>query len=234
LIADLVPGDATRSAAIHRQVLGMQFLARPGAGFLVAYHRAWIRSPAGLALGAFGADGELVGFLLGSLDPASHYDWMFRRAGPGLALRLTGGILLRPALAREVVATRGARYALGVLVRLKRQLTHQARPGRTGTDGERGGRAGEITHLAVVTQAQGTGVGRALVEATERRARLSGTGGLVLVTPPDLEAAGFYTHLGWSTDGELTDRSGERFTRFRRYLVDPPPDAAQMKDHRPC
>jgi hypothetical protein len=38
---------------------------------------------------------------------------------------------------------------------------------------------------------------------------------MVLVTPPDLAARGFYEHLGWIADGEMTSKSGEPFVRYR-------------------
>ncbi len=40
----------------------------------------------------------------------------------------------------------------------------------------------------------------------------------MLVTPPDLAAAGFYEHLGWQRTGELTSRSGEDFVGYRLLL----------------
>lgn len=228
-VRDLRPGDVPASAAMHLDVLGMEFLARFGAGFLAAYHRAWVRSPAGLALAVVDVDGRLAGVMLGSLDPAVHYPWMLRRAGAGLAVRLAAGALRDPALARDLVATRATRYLRAVW----RQLPgRRGRPGSAGNPhpaggegqvgpgdgGTPGSRAGEITHLMVAPGGRGSGAGRALVEATEDRARAAGVRELVLVTPPDLEARGFYRHLGWEEDGELTSRSGEQFVRFRRRL----------------
>lgn len=227
-VRDLRPADVQASAAMHLEVLGMEFLARFGAGFLAAYHRAWVRSPAGLALGVEDADGRLAGVMLGSLDPAAHYPWMLRRAGAGLAVRLAAGALRDPALARDLVATRATRYLRAVWRQMPGRRDragsagHPPPAGGDGRVGPGGGgapgpRAGEITHLMVAPGGRGGGAGRALVEATEARARAAGEE-LVLVTPPDLEARGFYRHLGWQEDGELSSRSGEQFVRFRRRL----------------
>lgn len=229
-VRDLRLTDVPASAAMHREVLGMEFLARFGPGFLAAYHRAWILSPAGLALTVESPTGGLSGVLLGSLDPETHYRWMLRRAGAGLAVRLAAGAIRDPELARDLVATRAARYARGVW----RQLPVHRRAGRSGDDpidgevrtgpGALGAgaplelRAGEITHLMVGPGGRGSGTGRALVGEAERRATTAGIGELVLVTPPDLEARGFYHHLGWCEDGELTSQSGEHFVRFRRRI----------------
>lgn len=217
-IRDLRLTDTRASAGIHQEVLGMEFLSRFGPRFLAAYHGAWVRSPAGLALAALDGDGRLVGLMLGSLDPAAHYRWMLRQAGPGLAVRLAGRALMDPPLARDLIATRGARYARGVW----RQISNRRgrRAVAIATDGETGPTipVGEITHLMVTSSGQGTGAGRALVAETEARARSAGVEELVLVTPPDLDARGFYNHLGWVEEGDMSSRSGESFIRFRRRL----------------
>ena len=221
-IRDLQLADTRASASIHHEVLGMEFLSRFGPGFLAAYHGAWVRSPAGLALAAVDGDGRLVGLMLGSLDPAAHYRWMLRQAGPGLAVRLAGRAVLDPPLARDLIVTRGARYARGVWRHLANRRGRAA-AGAAGTEPadqetDPGPPVGEITHLMVASSGQGTGAGRALVAETEARARSAGIEELVLVTPPDLDARGFYNHLGWVEEGDMSSRSGESFIRFRRRL----------------
>ncbi|HET9078295.1 MAG TPA: GNAT family N-acetyltransferase [Acidimicrobiales bacterium] len=215
-IRTLQPGDAPASAGMHLEVLSMEFLARLGPRFLTAYHRAWIRSPAGLALGAEDGSGRLVGVLLGGLDPAAHYGWVLRRSGPGLALRLAGVAVAHPVLARDLIATRAVRYARALWLHL---VDRPARPGAVAAPATPAPqRVGEITHLMVGSDGQGRGVGRALVREAEERARAARLARLVLVTPPTLAARGFYAHLGWVEDGTLTSRSGEEFIRFRRDL----------------
>ncbi len=213
-IRDMRPADTRDSAGIHHDVLGMEFLSRFGPGFLAAYHGAWVRSPAGLALAAEDDEGRLLGVMLGSLDPAAHYRWMLRQAGPGLAVRLAGRALVDPPLARDLIVTRGARYARGVW----HQLTRRRGPAPAAETPAPKPSTGEITHLMVAPSGQGSGAGRALVAETEARARAAGVEDLVLVTPPDLEARGFYNHLGWVEEGDMSSRSGESFIRFRRHL----------------
>ena len=60
-----------------------------------------------------------------------------------------------------------------------------------------------------------SGVGRALLQEARRAAQDAGLDELVLVTPTDLAAEGFYEHLGWQRCGALTSRSGEQFVRYR-------------------
>ena len=189
----------------------MEFLARFGTGFLSAYHRVWADSPSGLALGAFTHDGQMVGVILASLDPPSHYRWMLTHGGAALAGRMVLAAGRRPALARDLIVTRGLRYSRA----LWRQLTKKAVAAVPTVEPRRG----EITHLMVGPAARGTGAGRALVAETERRAAAAGVAEIELVTPPDFEAREFYQHLGWVETGTVVSRSGEEFVRFRRPLA---------------
>jgi ribosomal protein S18 acetylase RimI-like enzyme len=208
----------------------MEFLARCGPGFLRTYHRAWIASPDGLALAAVDAHGAVVGVLLGATRPAAHYRFVVRRHGLALAGRLVLSMVARPSLARELVATRLSRYlrGLGRMAMRPRRRTPRAldgsgppprpEPGIRERPSAQAVAAGEVTHVMVSPSAQGTGAGRALVEAAQRVAAEQGLDELVLVTPPDLTAGAFYEHLGWQQDGTLASRSGESFVRYRRRL----------------
>ena len=60
---------------------------------------------------------------------------------------------------------------------------------------------GEVQKLVVAREAQGTGVGRALMAAIEARARALGRFLLVLDTDDGSPAVGFYQRLGWRSVG---------------------------------
>lgn len=217
-VRPLVPADAPESTRIHVEVLDMEFLARCGPGFLRCYHRAWMDSPDGLALAAVEEDGRLVGVLLGALRPAGHYRAMVRRHGPALVGWVAVGALTRPSLAKELLTTRLVRYVRG-LARMARQALRRHPPtpapaSGPGPDGQAPKAVGEVTHVMVRPEARGSGAGRALLESAREAAVRAGLEELVLVTPPDLDAGGFYAHLGWRSDGELTSRSGESFVRY--------------------
>lgn len=230
-VRPLAPADLEVSARLHGEALDMEFLARCGPGFLRAYHRAWLDSPDCLALAALDDEGGVVGVLLGSLHPAAHYRAMVRRHGASLALWLLGRSVAHPLLARELVVTRAYRYLRGLTRMLAGSLraprSFRGRGGAAALDdtsssavpvpGERSDPAAiaEVTHVMVRADARGSGVGRALLERAQEEARRAGLGELVLVTPPDLAAIGFYEHLGWQRVGELTSQSGEQFFRYR-------------------
>jgi ribosomal protein S18 acetylase RimI-like enzyme len=198
----------------------MEFLARAGRRFLRHYHRAWIDTGDAIALAATDEDGRVVGFLLGALRPAGHFRTMVRRHGADLAGALVLAALARPRLAWELFTTRLLRYARGLLRMAWSSVTGRRAvrdaPAPTVVPSRR---IGEVTHVLVRPDLQGSGAGRALLVEAEAAARRAGVEELVLVTPPDLAGAvGFYEHMGWQRAGELTSRSGEPFVRFRLVL----------------
>jgi len=226
-VRPLTVAHRTASARLHQEILDGEFLARFGPGFLRRYHRAWIDSPGGLALGAFDEEGVLVGVLLGAVDPSAHVAAMVLEHGVGLAGRLLVAAVVRPRLAHELAVTRGTRYASGLWRTMGRPAVRRLacfhRPAIGGgfpspVEARTGPRSGEVTHLLVVPAQQGRGVGRTLLHAAEELAQQAGLDELVLVTPPDQAARGFYERLGWSPDGALTSRSGEAFVRYRYRL----------------
>ena len=211
-VRPLIDADAGTAAAIHRDVLDMEFLSRYGPAFMRTYYRAWLEAPGAIALAAVDEHGKLVGVLLGAVDPATHTRAMVRRHGAKLAARLGLYAVGHPGLARDLVVTRGRRYAGGLArmaaARARRRPTPQvADPGRSAV--------GEVTHVLVRPDHQGSGVGRALVDAAVLAGTNAALDELVLVTPPDLAARVFYERLGWLAAGEIVSRSGEPFLRYR-------------------
>jgi GNAT superfamily N-acetyltransferase len=209
-VRPLTVPDAGASAALHREVLDAEFLSRCGVPFLRTYHQAWVLSPWSIALAVNGEDGRLAGVLLGSWNPALHVRHMLAGHGPALAARLAQGAAQDPSLARELLVTRGRRYARGLWRQVTTPRTPVQRPARN--------RLGEITHVMVAPSSQGRGLGRALLAEAERSARAQAVTDLVLVTPPGSAAEVFYGRLGWQREEQVVSRSGERFVRFRRRL----------------
>lgn len=209
----LEAGDLARAAALHHEVLDIEFLSRYGVAFLRTYYGAWLDAPEAIALAAVNDHGELLGVLLGATDPAVHVGGMMRRHGILLGARIASHAFAHPAVAKDLVVTRGIRYTRGV-ARVVAARFPGSNPSRS-SDGATGPLVAEITHVLVQPARQGSGVGRALVEAATEEARAGGRDEMILVTPPDLGARAFYERLGWRADGEVTSRSGEHFVRFR-------------------
>ncbi|MHB1906767.1 MAG: GNAT family N-acetyltransferase [Acidimicrobiales bacterium] len=214
-IRPLVGADLAEASALHREILDMEFLSRCGPGFMRAYYRTWVEAPGAISLVARDDTGDLLGVVLGATDPATHVRAMVRHGGARLAARLALYAVGHPSFARDLIVTRARRYVRGVVRLIASRLSRS----RTSLEESPGPRVGEITHVLVRADRQGSGVGRALLDAAIAAGRAAGLDELVLVTPPDLAAGGFYRHLGWRADGEMTSRSGEAFVRYR-YLLD--------------
>jgi GNAT superfamily N-acetyltransferase len=230
---------------MHSEVLDMEFLARCGDRFLRRYHRAWLDTAHCIALAAVDDDGEVTGVLLGALRPASHYRAMVKRHGVALTFCLISRSVTHPLLARDLLTTRLVRYVHGLSkmvlgavdrafagVRLRSGRHRVAKGDSVGSStlGDSPEQApshqvGEVTHVMVLPQSQGKGVGRALLEEVRQVAELAGLDELVLVTPPGLSETGLYERLGWHRTGDLTSRSGEEFVGYRLLLRprNPPP-----------
>ena len=192
----------------------MEFLSRFGPTFMNTYYRAWRETPGAISLVAIDDHDALVGVLLGASAPATHVRAMVRTHGVRLATRLTLYALGHPPVARDLIVTRGRRYARGLFRLVGTRFRRSAPSSSEQVEPV----VGEITHVLVDPQVQGRGIGRALVTASIEQARADGVDELVLVTPPDMTARHFYERLGWKLDGDLRSRSGEAFLRFR-YLV---------------
>ena len=81
--------DLQRTSELHRQRLSAGIFPRMGLRFLVRYHETFVVSPQGVALVAR-HDGELAGFLLGTVDNAAHYRWVVSlNPPPGCVTRLS-------------------------------------------------------------------------------------------------------------------------------------------------
>jgi ribosomal protein S18 acetylase RimI-like enzyme len=238
--------DLDVAVALHESVMSNEFLTACGSSFLRSYYRAWMGSVSGIALVATApADGPILGLLLGSLSPASHYRSMVRRDGAAMTIRLIARAVRRPGWGVELLRIRGIRYLRGLLkMVLNQRCAHSpsehSRPGVAGrkadhpcpspgrsTPGTGESRLGEITHLMVAPAAQGRGVGGALVQEVCHLGQMAKLDSLVVVTPPGWGAEHFYSRLGWIRRGEMINRSNERFVRYELTLA-----AGEAIDHR--
>lgn len=99
--------DAARVAELHEAAMGRSLWARLGRAFLTELYKALVDSPFFLGF-VYVEDGEVQGFIAGSVDTATLYRDLLRRRfmflGPAAAL----GVLRHPAVALRLLET--ARY----------------------------------------------------------------------------------------------------------------------------
>ncbi|WP_054970883.1 GNAT family N-acetyltransferase [Alicyclobacillus ferrooxydans] len=219
---------------MHRAIFPDEFIVSLGQRFLRRYYHAFSESPYGVVLVAVRGK-DVVGGLLGSVDPVQHYRRLTRRHGSTLALSLLMSALARPKVAKALVETRLKRYVLGVLRQLSparhqppAQSAESASPSPAESSANETSlnhlpadpRVGEITHLFVDPELRGLGIGAKLVSVYEEKARHSGVDCVELVTLPFEEggAGRFYERLGWRVKSSITSRSGESFELYEKWF----------------
>ncbi len=206
--------DLPVTAAIHHRCLPDGLFARLGTAFLARYHATFRTGPVAMLLVAE-SDGEVVGFLAGTVDNAEHYRRLLR-TGP-VALLVSGLVALfrDRRLAVEFARTRTGRYARAVLRQLRSRDTSAA------TDEapvRGGGPVAVLTHVAVTEAARGSGAGRELVERFVDELGGAGAAEVRLVTAAGGGGPGFYRSLGWSSRGTRRAADGSYVEEFVRTL----------------
>ena len=216
----VVPDELARIAAIHADQLPDGFFVRFGARFLASYHATFLAGPYATAQ-SIGPSGTPLGFVVGTSDNARHYRWLVRNAG---SLAWAGAVALsvRPGLAYRLLRTRGGRYVRSLLRLLRNRAATRASSQRdtdvVGPVGAAPPVIAVLTHVAVAPEAQGTGLGRVLVEAFVAHARTQGADEIRLIAHLHTSAPGFYRRLGWSSLGERTASDGSLVEEFQLVL----------------
>jgi ribosomal protein S18 acetylase RimI-like enzyme len=215
-----VPVELARTARLQASQLPDGFFVRFGSRFLAAYHGTFHTSHFATVL-VVGPQGAPTGFLVGTYDNACHYRWLVRHPWP-LARSGMMALAVRPGLAYEVLRTRGGRYLRSVIRLVRRRwAASPPAPADVPADGRAPARPSVVavlTHVAVAPAAQGTGAGRALVEAFVRSAREHGADEIRLIAHVDTPAPGFYRRLGWTSVGERAASDATLVEEFQLLL----------------
>lgn len=217
-IRTMSPPDIPAAVRLHERELTDDFMSRFGSRFLAELYRAFVRSPHAVALVSVDLrTGGVTGALLATLNTLANNSFVVRSHGPALAFHGLGRALSHPALARDVLRTRGRRYARGV-ARSVFAGRRAAKPQREGAE-----RVGVVNYVMVDGGRRGGGIGASLVAAYEELAWSADLERLELVTYPGGRGAGrFYRRIGWRYAGERISASGERFALYTRYPVKRP------------
>ncbi len=217
MIRTLNLSDLSQALELHKDLLAEEFISTCGDKFLYHYYRTWMSTPYGVSIGAF-EDNELVGLLLGSINPSLHYRYMLSNGGLLLAYDLGIHALKNSQFRRELIRTRLKRYLFAIGRVIKSSLLPKNRKSdttlRTQAENNSHVRIGEITHLLVSNRSQGKGIGALLVNEMIARSTPLNLSKIVLVTPPQSKAKDFYSHIGFKEDTVLTNSSGETFLRM--------------------
>lgn len=217
----VVPGrldDVPGVAALHAQGLPHEFFVRLGNRFLWAYHRGFVEGPDGVIHVARDGD-RIVGFVTGATRARAHSQWVVRHLGRRLAVRGLQGLLLHPGETVVFLRTRLGRYLRGIRGRLWSRRGGPP-PAARGPEPRRGSIA-VLHHVVVDPDAQGHGLGGALVTAFVEDARERGARHARLVTLAEGGAGDLYERLGWSRGRKRLGPDGHLRVEYDLDLVDP-------------
>lgn len=212
VVARMEPAHHAVVARLHEDSLRSGLFPQLGHRFLVGYYRTFQSSPHAVALVAV-SGGAVIGYIVGTTNDVAHYRWVVRFHLRRLAMRAVLSFACRPALALRVARTRAHRYAKGVW----RLARHRPQPTAAAEDAPSHLRRGVLTHMVVVEDRRGTGVGSMLVDAFVDR--VAGEGPVEIRVTTSADPTGpkrFYERLGWREEVRRTDSDGQPVVRLLR------------------
>lgn len=238
--------DVDFTARAHRQHLPHGLFPLMGHSFMKRWHASFLGAPDGIALVAVHVDGDgerLLGFLVGAGDQVAHVQHVLRHHRSELTVSGICSLLVRPRLALHFLRTRARAYARRLTSRATSQHRRgdpgKARPQAPQTSGP--DRCPDpvavVTALVVVPQAQGAGVGAALLARFVDQARAGSAAEAHLTTLAGANGAGpFYEALGWRRRDVHPTRDGTLVATYELELVHraaPVPTLAHTMDYAP-
>jgi len=198
-IAPLQRADLAQSARMHQMLLPHGLFPRLGDRFMRRWHRTFVDSPHGVALGAVDAEGTVHAFLLATTDQVMYTRNVLTSARRALAWRGALALAMRPVVAAQFLRTRSVRY-LNRLLPVRSQDPVALTPAAA--------QVGVLHAVAALPAVRGQGVGAALLGEYVRLAAERGTPLLQLITRDTLGAADFYRGQGWVITDRRRDRDG--------------------------
>jgi GNAT superfamily N-acetyltransferase len=208
-VASMTEDEVDFAAVLHLHALPSGFFAALGRRFLRSYYATFVASPHAIAFTAR-IDGRPVGMIAGPVHPRAHVRWALRNKGWRLAAAGAAALTTRPRVAARFVRTRLVRYARAWW----RGRHGDAPPPPAGTS-----EPAVLSHVAVIPEARGLGVGSTLVDAFTAEAARAGARRAVLTTLDGTAGSGgFYERAGWRTEGIRFGFDGQRMVLYELEL----------------
>ena len=185
--------------AVHLRAFPGFFLSFLGPRFLREFYGSFVIDPEGVGCAAVEpTTGRVLGVVVGPFTPTGYFRRLLLRRWWAFAWASAGAVLRRPATLR----------------RLLRAVAYRG-------DSPAGATRALLSSIAVAPEAQGSGVGQALLSAWVEEIRRRGGRGCYLTT--DVEGNDgvnrFYVRNGWSLEGSYTTPEGRRMNRYVLDLV---------------
>jgi GNAT superfamily N-acetyltransferase len=241
LLRRMRPADTARTARLHRRLLPNGLFPRLGQRFVRRWHATFLDTPSATGLTVV-HQGEVVAFVLATLDQRLYLNHVLRRHRWPLMWRGALGLLVRPAVLAHFVRTRLRAYARHLVPGARRLSTAAGSdptpgPTRSGATAPRATQAAgdadrrvrvAVVHAVVTSeQARGRGCARALLDTVVAAARRARADHVALVTDvpdpatgqPVTGAAAMYEALGWDRVAVRRHRDGRWIAEYRLPLV---------------
>lgn len=183
---------------IHLRAFPNFFLSFLGPTFLREFYGSFLVDPQGLGFMAKAPDGQVLGAVVGPTDPRGYFKRLLFRRWWAFALPSMAAVMRRPSVAPRIA--RAFVYRGDVPTGPPRAL---------------------LSSIAVLPEAQGRGVGKALIEHWLEEVRSRGVLGAFLTTDAIGNEAvnAFYLGTGWRVAGSYSTPEGRRMNRYEKDLT---------------
>jgi len=197
VLGPMEPADVPVLARLHVSAFPGFFLSTLGEPFLVQMYRGFLTDPSAVCVVARDEGGDVIGAVVGTVQPAGFFSRLLRRRWPGFVLASIGAVIRNPAAAPRLLAA--VRYRGGP---------------RAGDDGAL------LSSICVDRAAQGGGVGRELIAAWERAVSDLGVDTASLTTDADDNFAvnRFYQSRGWELASTYLTNGGRSMNLYKKKL----------------
>ena len=194
-IAPITSNRIDEIVAVHMRAFPEFFLTFLGPRFLREFYNSFTYDPAGIGFVAHDPNtDELLGVIVGPLTPQGYFKRLLKKRWWAFCLASVVAVLKRPS----------------VIKRLFRALFYRGQP-------PQGPPRSLLSSIAVAPEAQGKGIGQALLAAWTNHIKQCGSPGCYLTTDADGNDSvnRFYLTLGWKLQDTTTTPEG----RLMNYYV---------------
>jgi ribosomal protein S18 acetylase RimI-like enzyme len=179
---------------VHMKAFPTFFLTFLGPGFLKEFYKSFIYDQAGIGFVAIDeTNGNVLGAVVGPFVPAGYFKRLLKKRWYAFCLASFAAVLKKPTIIKRLV--RAVFY---------RGETPSGPPRAL------------LSSIAVSPQAQGQGVGQALVKRWVQEVEQRGGSGCFLTTDVENNESvnRFYQRLGWKIESVYTTPEGRRMNRY--------------------
>ncbi len=206
----LAPEQLDKVVRLHLDAFPSFFLCFLGPRFLREFYKSFLSDPQGLAYVALDNDGEILGVVVGPLEPRDYFRRLLKRRWWAFGLASLRSVCRRPSEAPRIF----------------RALTYRG-------ESPPGPIRALLSSVAVRPAAQGCGVGSTLTLRWMEEARRRGATGCYLTTDAEHndQVNNFYRALDWKLEHTYTTPEGRK---MNRYVIDFAPAPAREKAAGPA